>query len=176
MRNVDVNTADQDKDNTMTTHRSQSSQRFALLTASLCLALAGCVEQLPGVTVTQSLRIKLVSPADPGSVNARLPDPPANEPTKVTITVEAIGPNGSIDTSFNHTVSVHVQFLGTITPELGMLPIATIPVANGVSANAVITLPPLFGATTLWVEDCHWNLPCPLVSRSIYPRFSKAKR
>jgi hypothetical protein len=124
-----------------------------MFAALLSCTLASCVEQVPGLTVTQSLRVALVAPADPGSVNNRLPDPAPGQKNSVTVNVSAIGPDGQVDTTFSRQVSVYAQYLGTLSPELGKTPIKVISSTNGVSGNVTLELPPLFSATTLWIED-----------------------
>ncbi|MCA9676734.1 MAG: hypothetical protein H6709_22700 [Kofleriaceae bacterium] len=113
------------------------------------LALAGCTDQLPGIEGTQSLKVELVSPADPGSVDQRLPD----DALSVSLRVQALDEQGQLDTSFTGDVDVYVQFLGSLTPELGRRPLATIPMTAGESAVAAVDLPPVFGPTFMWVED-----------------------
>lgn len=114
------------------------------------LATGACVENLPPITGTQGLKVDVITPADPGSATNRLDDAARDIVVKVT----ALDANGEVDTSVSRDVDVYVQFLGTLTPnhEKGV-PLATVPLVAGVSANATISLPPVFGATEIWFED-----------------------
>lgn len=114
------------------------------------LAAGACVDQLPPITGTQALRVDVITPADPGSTDTRLDDTARDAVIKVT----AIDAHGEVDTTVSRDVDVYVQFLGTLTPnhEKGV-PLTTIPLVAGVSANAAVSLPPVFGATEIWVED-----------------------
>ena len=123
-------------------------RRLALLLAVIFVSGA-CVETRDAVTGTQSLRIELVSPASPGTFMTRLPD---NERT-VVVRVTALDADGEIDTSFANPVRVYVNFLGTLTPYLDAPPLTTIPMNAGMSANATVMLPPVFGPATLWFDD-----------------------
>lgn len=113
------------------------------------LSLTACTETLPGVTGTQSLRVELLAPSNPGTVDVRLPDAARS----VQVKVSALGPQGEIDTTVSRDVAVYAQFLATLTPALGGLPLAKVTLVNGVSAPTTVMLPPVFGATTLWIED-----------------------
>lgn len=116
----------------------------------IALLLGACVDELPGIEGTQSLRVELIAPADPGTLETPLPD----DALAVTIRVDAIDEDGAVDSSFTDEVEAYVQFLGSLTPELGTgAPLARIPLTAGQSAPIDITLPPVFGATFLWVED-----------------------
>ena len=110
---------------------------------------AGCVEERPGLTATQSLRVTLVAPADPGAPDRRLDDTARD----LMISVEAIGPDGGRDADFAGDVDVYAQFLGSLTPELGDPPLTRVNLSAGVSAATPVTLPSAFGATVLWVDD-----------------------
>lgn len=110
--------------------------------------LAGCVETLPPLDEVTSLRVELLQPTDPGAEDRRL-DPSSN---MAQIRVTAIGADG-LPADLDGPVRVHAHFLGTLTPELGGAPLATIMLTDGVSAPSTVTLPPMFGPTMLWVED-----------------------
>ena len=117
----------------------------------LGFALAACTEQgAPVATGTQSLRIDLVSPADPGDPNRRLPGSPA---PAVTVNVTALDADANLDPTFDRDVYAYAQFLGTLTPALGTNPLATFHVTAGKAMNVTVQLPPVFGPTTLWVDD-----------------------
>ena len=118
---------------------------------ALALAvLASCVEKLAPIDETTSLRIELLAPTDPGAPDRRL-DLAART---VEIRVTAIDSFGEVDTALDRDVKVYVQYLGSLTPSLGApLPFATIPLVAGVSAPTTLTLPQVFGPTTLWIED-----------------------
>jgi hypothetical protein len=120
--------------------------------ALVCVAMlaAACVEDLPGLEGTSSLRVELLDPVDPGAVDRRIPD----GTRAITVKVSAIDTHNQLDAAFTATVQVHVQFLGSITPELGARqPLATVEVVAGVSQPTVIELPAVFGPTVLWIED-----------------------
>lgn len=122
-----------------------------LLSASaiLAIAAAGCVDHKGGITGTQSIRVDLVAPSDPGDVNNRLP----NTTRTITVNLTALLPDGSTDTSYTDDVSVYVQYLGTLTPALGTPPLVTFHIENGVAMNQTVDLPATFGPTTLWIDD-----------------------
>ena len=114
--------------------------------------LGGCVEKLPGeVTGTQSIRVEVTSPANPGGPgkNERL----ADSARSVTMNLTAIGPDGAPDTSFTTDLQVFSQFLGTLTPGLEEPPLMTVRMTNGVANGQTLTLPSTFGPTTIWVDD-----------------------
>ncbi|HVK73069.1 MAG TPA: hypothetical protein VM734_07095 [Kofleriaceae bacterium] len=118
--------------------------------AALAAAAGACVETLPPLDETTSLRVELLSPVDPGTREARLDDTVRTAQIRVT----AIDAQGQVDTDFQFATQVYVQFLGTLTPELGRnMPLATVALTDGVSAPTTIELPPVFGPTVLWVED-----------------------
>lgn len=115
----------------------------------LVLPLAGCVDSIAGIEGTQSLRVDLIAPADTGSPDERLDDAARS----VTVKVSAIDERNEIDTEFNGDVDVYAQFLGGLTPSLDDAPLERITLTNGVSQNTQFDLPPVFGATFLWIED-----------------------
>ena len=71
----------------------------------------------------------------------------------VTYNLQALDQDGNPDASYTRDVQVYVQYLGTLTPYLGQTPLATVHVANGVAMNQSITLPPVFGPTSIWFDD-----------------------
>ena len=115
------------------------------------LVAAGCTEHRGhGLTGTQSIEVTLVSPADPGAIDRRLPD------TMRTLVVDlaAKDADNQIDPSFTKQVRVYTQFLGTLTPPLEQVPPTTILMRDGVAAGQTIVLPArVFGPTTLWIDD-----------------------
>jgi hypothetical protein len=115
----------------------------------LLFALGGCVETREPIMGTQSLKVELVSPASPGSPDNRLMD----SARTVMINVTAIGPDGEVDTTFANPVRVYVNFLGTLTPYLDMPPLSTVTMNGGKAMNQTVMLPPVFGPTTLWLDD-----------------------
>jgi hypothetical protein len=114
----------------------------------LAIALAGCVETRDAIEGTQSLRIELKSPS-PGSPTQRL----SEMQRSVVVDVTAINAEGQTDTSFNNSVQVYVNYLGTLTPYLGGAPLATIAMSGGVATNQTIMLPAVYGPTTLLFDD-----------------------
>jgi hypothetical protein len=131
----------------------RSSSSRAWLTGAL-LVLGGCVEELPPIEGTTSLQIEVISPADLGSEEARLPD----ADRAVVVNIRALDADNELDTSFNNTVSYYAQFLGSLTPALGE-PLGTVSLQNGVADNVSLQLPPVFGPTFLWVEDAEGSAP-----------------
>jgi hypothetical protein len=117
--------------------------------AALLLALGACTEVRDGITGTQSLRVELVSPADPGSPDNRLPDTQRD----VVVNITALDADGNTDTTYNNEVAIYAQFLGTLTPSLGAPPLASATLQSGVAQNVMITLPTAYGPTTLWIDD-----------------------
>src|SRR3990167_7161887 len=85
------------------------------------LVLAACVETKDPIEGTQSLRIELKSPTT-GSIFNRLPDAMRS----VVVDVTALDANNAVDTSYENSVQVYVNFLGTLTPYLGGQPLQTI--------------------------------------------------
>jgi hypothetical protein len=116
--------------------------------ALVACALAACVDTNPPITGTQSLKVTLTSPASGGSVSQRLPD----AARAVTMSITAIDADNNPDASFNNTLQVYVHFLGTLSPYLGEMPLATVPMSGG-HGTLAITLPPVFGPTTVWLDD-----------------------
>lgn len=114
---------------------------------TIFLALTACVETREPIMGTQSLRIDLKSPT--GTEAAPL-DPATSA---AVIDVTALGPQGEVDTSFNNTLQVYVNFLGTLTPYLGGTPLATVAMSNGMATNQTISLPRVYGPATLWLDD-----------------------
>ena len=130
------------------------------------VALVGCVQHEPGIDGTQSLEVRLITPTDPGAPDRRLP----TSARDLTVKIVAHGVEGPevVDTTFNDLVDVRAQFLGRVTPDLGVAPLATIQVTAGESADTVVTLPPeVFGPTQLWVEDAHSACPHPALPQPI---------
>jgi hypothetical protein len=117
---------------------------------SLGVIVAGCVEERDAITGTQSIQIDLVSPASGGDINTRLPD----TARAVTVNLTALDADAQVDASFDQTIRVYAQFLGTLTPALEDMPLVSIPMSNGMAMNAQITLPDsVLGQTTLWFDN-----------------------
>lgn len=117
--------------------------------AAFLLVAAACVDHKAPIEGTQSLAVTITSPADPGSMDNRL----ADTARTVTYNLQALDQDGNPDASYTRDVQVYVQYLGTLTPYLGQSPLATVHVANGVAMNQSITLPPVFGPTSIWFDD-----------------------
>ena len=121
-----------------------------LYVAMLGSAAVGCVEERDAITGTQSIKIDLVAPASGGEIDNRLPDTARN----VTVNLTALDQDAQVDTSFDQTIRVYAQFLGTLTPQLDQMPLAQIPMSGGMATNAMITLPDsVLGQTTLWFDN-----------------------
>lgn len=109
---------------------------------------AGCVEDEAGISGVQSLRVALTAPASPGSEAMRLPD----TLRQVTLDISSVDATGELDTTLSGDLDVHVQFLGSLTPELdAAVPLARLRMNAGRAVGSV-NLPPVFGPTVLWVE------------------------
>lgn len=122
--------------------------------AATALALAGCVEQLPGLDGTQSLAVELDAPRGVGGQPADERLDPADEAQRtVNVRVRALDEQGLVDTSFDGEVAVRVQYLGSLTPDIDDPPQAEIALTAGESELVSLTLPPVFGPSFLWVED-----------------------
>jgi hypothetical protein len=122
---------------------------IAAALAAIALAQAACVDDAAGITGVQSLRVELMTPANPGSIETRLPD--AARLMQVNIT--ALDANGQPDTSRTADLSIFVQYLGSMTPPLDSpAPLSRTRMTNG-KAVASVNLPPVYGPTVLWVED-----------------------
>jgi len=119
------------------------------IVALALVVLAACTDQGTPIKGTTSLKITVVSPTDLGDVNNRL----GGGATTVMVNVEALDQSGKPDTTYSNSVGVYVHFLGTLSPALTSSPIATIAMVNGVAMNQKVTLPPVFGPTTLWFDD-----------------------
>ncbi|HWU88768.1 MAG TPA: hypothetical protein VN253_15990 [Kofleriaceae bacterium] len=124
---------------------------WLLAAGSAAGGAAGCTEHRGhGLEGTQSIEVTLVSPANPGSIDQRLPD------TQRTIVVNlaAKDADNELDPTFTKELKVYAQFLGTLTPELPTGQLATIQMKDGVAMNQSITLPAsVLGPTTLWIDD-----------------------
>ena len=118
--------------------------------ASLFLVLAACTDTNDSlIEGTQSLRVELVSPASPGSIDTPLGDGDRT----VVLNLTALDAQGELDTSFSKQVQVYAQFLGTLTPTFGSIPLASFEVTNGEASNQSVTLPNAFGPTVIWIDD-----------------------
>jgi hypothetical protein len=126
-----------------------SSSHRALLGAALIALGAGCSEELAAIEGTASIRVELVTPADPGTDGERLDE----EVRDVVVKLTALDTQGELDPSFSGSVQLYVHYLGGLTPELGTEPLDRIDLVDGVSAEISIQLPYVFGPTYLWVED-----------------------
>lgn len=115
---------------------------------ALLWLLVGCEETLDPLTGTQSLRVDLVAPVDPGSVGERLDD----TEREVTLRIAALDEEAEVDDSFAGEVDIYVHFLGGLTPDLGDEPLATVRLEAGSSGDVTLELPAVFGPTFLWIE------------------------
>jgi hypothetical protein len=118
--------------------------------ALAALLPVACVEEKDAITGTQSIQVELLAPTSGGSIMDRLPDTARD----VTVNLTALDENAELDTSFDQTIRVYAQFLGTLTPALDQQPLASIPMSGGMATNAHITLPDsVLGQTTLWFDN-----------------------
>jgi hypothetical protein len=113
------------------------------------LGLAACTDTREAFTGTQSLSIELVTPATTGSPDEPLDD---NQRT-IVVNITALDENGDVDTSFDKDVQVYAQFLGTLTPTFGSIPLATLHLTAGSATNQTFDLPNAFGPTVVWIDD-----------------------
>ena len=125
-----------------------ANARWAALWCLLVCLQAGCEEEKAAITGTQSLRVELVTPADPGSVGERLDDSDRD----VSLVISALDEDAEVDASFSGEVDVYVHFLGGLTPDLGAEPLTTVHIEEGTSGEIAVSLPPVFGPTFLWIE------------------------
>lgn len=114
----------------------------------LVLMVGACTDTNPPLTGTTSLEITLVSPA-PGDIDNRL-DATMRD---VVVNVQAKNANGENDATYTKNVSVYTHFLGTLTPYLDKPPLMSFDVTNGQATNVHLTLPEVFGPTTIWFDD-----------------------
>jgi hypothetical protein len=127
--------------------------RFALLAG---LIVVGCTTMEPEKASTQFV-VTIVSPTSLGDINNRLTASGSGDP--VTISVEAFDENNQPEdgaaghSDYNTTLGVYVHYLGTLTPYLTGSPLTTVPMSHGKSQNVSFTIPPVYGPTTIWVDD-----------------------
>jgi len=115
----------------------------------LLVVAAGCTDTTPAFEGTQSLEVVLVSPTFTGS-----PETPLGDLERtVVVNVTAKDEQNQLDTTFDKDVQVYAQFLGTLTPSFGTVPLASFRVTAGQAENQSITLPNAFGPTVIWIDD-----------------------
>ncbi|MDB4957792.1 MAG: hypothetical protein JWO36_5361 [Myxococcales bacterium] len=114
----------------------------------VALAATACVDHNGPITGTQSLKVELTLPADPGSITNRL----ADGARAVSFTITAYDADGKIDTTFTNPLQAYVSYLGTLTPYFGGTPFAVVNMVAG-KGTVSATLPPVFGPTTVWFDD-----------------------
>jgi len=132
---------------------------FARYSSSLLLLLApalGCVEELPPIEGTTSLRVVVTSPADLGSRDQRLPD----DARDIVVSITAVDAAGNDDTGFSGQVDFYAQHLGSLSPALGSgATLATINLTGGKANDVAIELPTVYGPTFLWAENARGAAP-----------------
>ena len=121
---------------------------WCLCVCSVAGLAAGCAEELDSIDGTQSLRVELITPADPGSASERLDD----GERAVTVVVSALDEEAALDATFSGEVDIYVHFLGGLTPELGDEPLTSVRLEAGTSGEVDLSMPAVFGPTFLWVE------------------------
>jgi hypothetical protein len=142
---------------TMTMTTTPASARVGRVACGVyaALAVAGCTDDRAPITGTQSIAVELVTPTDPGDIDHRLPDGQRT----ITVNLTAYDADHQVDPSFQGEVQIYVQFLGTLTPSLDATygvrsqPLSTAVMTAGKAMAKVVTLPPVYGPTTLWVDD-----------------------
>jgi hypothetical protein len=128
------------------------------------MLLGACMTENPPISGTQSLRVDILQPTDPGSFANRLPDTVRT----VVVNVTALDASGNVDTTYDRDVQVYVQYLGTLTPGIpqdntslgsAMPPLARWHLTAGQAMNVQVTLPAVFGPTNVWVDDGYDGAP-----------------
>lgn len=121
----------------------------------LGVAAGGCVDDLPPITGTTSLRVTLTAPTDTGSFETRLPD----TARAVTFSIEALDADGNPD-PLDATVDIYTHFLGSLTPRLeGGVPLASVNLIGGRAEGVSLDLPRAYGPTFLWAEQTRGDAP-----------------
>jgi hypothetical protein len=125
------------------TASSLCSSRTLVVAGLALAALAGCVEEKPGVRGTTSLAVHIIAPTELGTEAA-----PIDALPTVTLSIQAIDAQGSDDTTFDRTLLVYTHSLGTLTP-----PARQVNMVGG-QVTVEVTMPSIsFGPTYLWAED-----------------------
>jgi hypothetical protein len=117
--------------------------------AMMLMTVAGCTETGAPVEGTQSLEVTLVSPADPGAIDRRLD----SSARTVMFDIVARDAANAVDSGFAGTVNVYAQFLGTLTPNFGEVPLAAITLTAGEARGVTLALPNVFGPTVVWIDN-----------------------
>ena len=126
--------------------------------AAILLLLAACSETKgPVRSGPQSIRIDLKSPTGTRT------QPLTSRTVMFDVTV--LGPDGKVY-DIDRDLALYTWFLGTLGRSFGTdvsqrcaNPADTVHVTHGVAPNVSVTLPPVFGPTQIWIEDC--NQPSP---------------
>ncbi|HEY1816239.1 MAG TPA: hypothetical protein VGG74_28020 [Kofleriaceae bacterium] len=131
--------------------------------ALLALAFAfGCTTTNPEPKSTQ-LVVTIGSPSSLGDVNNRLDGSGSGNP--VTISVQAYDENNCLENGsacaadggpapdYTTSLGVYTHYLGTLTPYLTGSPLTTINITHGQAMNQSFMLPPVYGPTTIWLDD-----------------------
>jgi fermentation-respiration switch protein FrsA (DUF1100 family) len=128
---------------------SEPMPRASMLLCGFALAgglAAGCVDELPQIEETTSLRVEVLEPTDLGTPDRDV------APTEVKVRVTALDQDGAAESDFAGSLDVYAQFLGSLTPPIGSFdPLARLELAGGVG-EATVPLPKAFGPTFLWIE------------------------
>jgi hypothetical protein len=136
--------------------RCSSRRGLAAASGAVALALvAGCVERLPPLEGTTSLRVELHEPSETGAVGDRLDD----DALRLVISITALDADGEVDTSLSDRVDLHSHFLGSLTPPIGAGALATATLEAGIIEGVELELPRAFGPTFLWVEHSAGDAP-----------------
>ena len=125
--------------------------------AAIVLLLVACTEN-KGPVRSGPQSIQVTVQGAPASLGTRQ-NPLTSR--NVTIDLKVLGPDGKVF-DVTRDVNLYTWFLGTLGRSFGTdltqrcaNPAATVHVVNGVASNVAITLPPVFGPTQIWVEDCN---------------------
>ena len=120
------------------------------------VVLAGCTQMQPEQQSTQ-IEITITAPTNVGDFNTRLDGSGSNNP--VTIDVAAFDENNQPEDGaaghrdYNVQLGVYVHYLGTLSPYLTGLPLTTIQMVHGKATGQQVLLPPVYGPTTIWLDD-----------------------
>jgi hypothetical protein len=124
--------------------------------AAIFLLVLGCTEN-KGPTRTGPQSIKISVAGAPGSLGTRQ-NPLTSR--NVMFDVQVIGPDGKV-IDVDRDLSLYTWFLGTLGRSFGTdqsqrcaNAAAMVHVTHGTASGVQVTLPPVFGPTQIWLEDC----------------------
>jgi hypothetical protein len=139
------------------------SSRCNSLWLCALVVLGACEQELPPLEGTTSLRVEVMQPKNLGAADKRL----AATDTEVTLRVTAFDVHGEFDPTLSAKLPVFVHYQGSrLWPKnletqpnqparirMSEDPIATVDMQNGETGPVTLTLPTVYGATLIWVDD-----------------------